>query len=31
MAVEPMLNVDPLGGAQASDTGAVPPVTLAGP
>jgi hypothetical protein len=31
IAVEPILNVDPLGGAQDSDTGAVPPVTLASP
>jgi len=29
MAVEPMLNVDPLGGVHVTDTGAVPPVTVA--
>jgi hypothetical protein len=29
--VEPMLNVDPLGGVHVTDTGAVPPVTVAEP
>jgi hypothetical protein len=29
--VEPRLNVDPLGGVHVTDTGAVPPVTVAEP